>query len=74
MSPMHKVGKFKIFSDFMKPSFKNVRDKTGAAENEINFKYGHHLFFIIFFFLLELKNKKIYLHCLFIVKKITPIN
>ena len=74
MSPMHKVGKFKIFSDFMKPSFKNVRDKTGAAENEINFKYGHHLFFIIIFFLLELKNKKIYLHCLFIVKKITPIN
>ena len=46
LSPVHKVGKFKIFFfDCMKPWLKNVGDEKGAAENEINFKYCHHLFF-----------------------------
>ena len=54
----------------MKTQLKNTWDKRRAAENEINFKNCHHLFF----FYLELKNKKIYLHCLFIAKKILPIN
>ena len=70
MFPVHKISEFKIFFDCMKTQLKNAWDKTRAAENEINFKNCHHLFF----FYLELKNKKIYLHCLFTAKKILPIN
>ena len=74
MSPMHKVRKFKIFLIWWNLDSKMSGTKQGQQKMKSTSNMVITYFLFIFFFLLELKNKKIYLHCIFIVKKITPIN
>ena len=44
---MSKMGKFKIFSKVVKSQIESASDKTGAAEDKINVKFRHHLFFYV---------------------------
>ena len=46
ISLVNKVGQFKIFREGVKSQVKNVCDKAGAAEDKIDSKYRHHLFFV----------------------------
>ena len=45
VSSVNKTGKFKIFFVRNKPPIKNIGHKAGTAEDKINLKYHHHLFF-----------------------------
>lgn len=47
ISSMSKMGKFKIFSKVVKSQIESASDKTGAAEDKINIKFRHHLFFFV---------------------------
>ena len=46
ISLVNKVEQFKTFCEALKCQVKNVYDKAGAAEDKIDFKYCHHLFFV----------------------------
>lgn len=45
VSSVDKTGKFKKLFVTHKPWIKNIGHKTGAAEDKINLKHCHHLFF-----------------------------